>query len=137
MTSKAVDEEEPKKKLTLEQYRILRQKGTEAPGSGQYLHHDKAGVYRCAVCEQPLFSSDSKYDSTTPGLIGWPSFSEATGNDAVELKPDDSHGMQRLEVVCKNCGSHLGHLFEDDSSPNGKHYCINSACLAFQPTAKK
>jgi peptide-methionine (R)-S-oxide reductase len=92
-------------------------------------------MYNCAACGQALFSSDTKYESTTPGLIGWPAFSEAADNGSVELRDDDSLGMHRTEVVCSNCGSHLGHLFADDSSPNGQHYCINSICLDFK--AKK
>jgi peptide-methionine (R)-S-oxide reductase len=124
-----------KKKLTAEQYRVLREKGTEVPGTGKYVDFDKDGMYNCAACGQALFSSDTKYESTTPGLIGWPAFSEAADNGSVELRDDDSLGMHRTEVVCSNCGSHLGHLFADDSSPNGQHYCINSICLDFK--AKK
>ena len=126
-------DEDWKKKLTPEQYRVLREKGTEAPGSGKYLDFDEAGVYRCVACGAELFKSDSKYESTMPGLIGWPSFSEAANNDALELRDDNSLGMHRTEVVCKNCGGHLGHLFPDDTSPNGKHYCINSCTLDFKP----
>ncbi len=123
--------------LSDEQYRILRQKGTEHPGSGRLLHNHKTGEYNCSACGNLVFTSDTKYDSTTPGLIGWPSFTEAAGNGAVELKDDSSLGMHRTEVVCSNCGSHLGHLFEDESSPNGKHYCINSASLDFEPKIAK
>lgn len=126
-------DDEWRQSLTPEQYRVLRQKGTEAPGSGEYVDFNSDGMYACAACGQPLFSSDTKYESTMPGLIGWPAFSEAAQTGAVELKDDDSHGMHRTEVVCSNCGSHLGHLFEDDSSPNGQHYCINSVCLDFKP----
>lgn len=122
-----------KQKLTPEQYHILREKGTEAPGTGKYVNHHESGMYACAACGQALFSSNTKYESTTPGLIGWPAFSEVAKNDVIELKDDTSLGMNRTEVICKNCGSHLGHLFPDDSSPNGKHYCINSVCLAFEP----
>jgi len=125
-------EEEWKERLTPEQYRVLREKGTEVPGTGELLYNEDAGMYVCAACGQPLFSSKTKYESTVPGLIGWPSFSEAVNNDAVELQDDNSAGMQRTEVVCKNCGSHLGHLFPDDSSPNGKHFCINSVALDFK-----
>lgn len=128
-----VDEEELKKKLTPEQYHILREAGTETPFSGKYLNHNEKGMYTCAVCGARLFKSDSKYESHQPGLAGWPSFSEVASSDAVELKDDDSHGMHRLEVTCKNCGSHLGHLFDDEESSSGKHYCINSACLNFMP----
>lgn len=125
-------DEEWKAELTPEQYRVLRDKGTEVPGTGKYVDFNEDGMYHCAACGQALFTSDTKYESTMPGLIGWPAFSEAAKNDAVELRPDDSLGMSRTEVVCKNCGSHLGHLFDDPSSPNGKHYCINSVCLNFE-----
>lgn len=118
--------------LTDEQYRVLRKKGTEVPFSGKYVTSKEPGRYSCAACGTPLFSSKEKYDSTTPGLIGWPSFSEALSKDVVELQPDDSLGMHRTEVICASCGSHLGHLFEDETSPNGKHYCINSVCLDFK-----
>lgn len=124
-----------KKKLTPEQYRVLREKGTEAPGSGKYVDFYDDGMYHCAACGHELFSSGAKYESTMPGLIGWPAFSQAADKGVVELKDDDSLGMHRTEVLCSNCGSHLGHLFADDSSPNGQHYCINSVCLDF--TAKK
>lgn len=121
--------------LTDDQKDVLFNKGTEAPGTGKFLNHNEAGMYTCANCEAPLFSSDSKYESTTPGLIGWPSFSEAAANGAVELRDDNSLGMHRQEVVCKNCGVHLGHLFAADDSPNGQHYCINSASLGFNKQA--
>jgi peptide-methionine (R)-S-oxide reductase len=124
-------EDEWKQRLTPEQYRVLRQRGTEYPGSGELLLNDKTGEYTCAACGNVVFRSDTKYESTTPGLIGWPAFTEAAGNDAVELRPDTEMGLERTEVVCKNCGSHLGHLFDDPSSPNGQHYCINSVCLKF------
>jgi len=127
------NEDEWRQKLTPEQYHVLREKGTEIPGTGKYLNHNEAGEYTCAACGKVLFSSDTKYESTVPGLIGWPSFSEAADNKAVKLQDDNSLGMQRTEVVCGNCGSHLGHLFPDDSSPNGKHYCINSISLQFAP----
>jgi len=125
-------EDELKQRLTPEQYRVLRQKGTETPGTGDLLYNEIDGEYRCPVCNSLLFTSDAKYESTMPGLIGWPSFSEAASNDALVLQPDDSHGMHRTEVRCATCGSHLGHLFDDPSSPNGQHYCINSAALVFQ-----
>jgi peptide-methionine (R)-S-oxide reductase len=122
-----------KAKLTPEQYHVLREKGTEAPGTGKYVDFYKDGMYHCAACGQAVFKGDSKFESSMPGLIGWPAFSEAASRGAVELKPDDSLGMARTEVVCSKCGSHLGHLFEDDpSSPNGQHYCINSAALNFE-----
>jgi peptide-methionine (R)-S-oxide reductase len=127
--------DEYRDKLTPEQYRVLREKGTEAPGSGQYVDFYEDGTYHCAACSQPLFSSETKYESTMPGLIGWPAFSEAADRGAVKLEDDDSLGMHRTEVLCSSCGGHLGHLFPDDSSPNGQHYCINSVCLDFK--AKK
>lgn len=126
-------DEDWKAKLTPEQYHILREKGTEAPGTGTLLHNDKTGDYVCAACGTVVFKSGSKYESSLPGLIGWPAFSEAAANDAVELRPDDSLGMARTEVICTTCGSHLGHLFDDDpSSPTGQHYCINSGALDFK-----
>jgi peptide-methionine (R)-S-oxide reductase len=131
MTMK-LSEDEWKKKLTPEQYHILREKGTETPFSGKLLNQDADGNFVCAACGTVLFKSDSKYDSTIPGLEGWPSFADVAKSDAVELTDDTSFGMKRTEVTCKNCGSHLGHLFDDDSSPTGKHYCINSVALDFQ-----
>jgi peptide-methionine (R)-S-oxide reductase len=100
--------------------------------SGKLLHNDKTGDYRCAACGAVVFKSDTKYESNLPGLEGWPSFADVAASGAVELKDDDSLGMHRTEVVCQNCGSHLGHLFPDDSSPTGQHYCINSAALDFK-----
>jgi peptide-methionine (R)-S-oxide reductase len=127
-----LSEDEWKKKLTPEQYHVLREKGTEAPFSGKLLNQDSNGDFVCAACGAVLFKSDSKYDSTIAGLEGWPSFAEVAAGDAVELTDDSSFGMHRTEVTCKNCGSHLGHLFDDESSPTGKHYCINSASLNFK-----
>lgn len=126
-----VNEDELQAKLTPEQYHVLREKGTETPGTGELLYNEEKGEYHCPVCGSLLFTSDTKYESTTPGLIGWPSFSEAATNTALKLVPDDSLGMSRTEVQCATCGSHLGHLFDDASSPNGQHYCINSAALEF------
>lgn len=128
---KDVSDEEWKKKLTPEQFHILREKGTEAPYSGALLHNTDTGDYRCAACNNIIFSSSAKYESTESGLEGWPSFSEAV-EGAVNLVPDNSHGMHRTEVVCANCGSHLGHVFDAGDSPSGKHYCINSCALDFQ-----
>lgn len=125
-------EEYWKEKLTPEQYHILREKGTEVPGSGTLLNNDENGDYRCAACNTVVFSSKTKYESTIPGLIGWPSFSEVADSDAVELHEDYNFGMSRTEVICKTCGSHLGHLFDDDTSPTNKHYCINSCALNFK-----
>ncbi|HET9722135.1 MAG TPA: peptide-methionine (R)-S-oxide reductase MsrB [Candidatus Saccharimonadales bacterium] len=134
---KTYTDEELKKRLTPEQYHILREKGTEQPFSGKYLNHDEKGVYTCAVCGAELFRSDTKYESDIPGLAGWPSFYDVAKSDAVILSPDNSLGMQRTEVTCANCGSHLGHLFDDNSSPNGQHFCINSAALGFDPKKKR
>jgi peptide-methionine (R)-S-oxide reductase len=122
-----------KQKLTPEQYQALRKKGTETPFSGNHLDEAREGLYVCAACQAPLFKSNTKYESTTPGLLGWPSFSDVAATGAVELIDDDRYGMHRTEVVCTNCGSHLGHLFPDETSPTNKHYCINSVCLAFDP----
>lgn len=130
-------DDEWKKKLTPEQYHILREKGTETPFSGKLLHQDGNGDFICAACGTVLFKSDSKYDSTIPGLEGWPSFADVAKSDAVELTDDNSFGMHRTEVSCKNCGSHLGHLFDDESSPTGKHYCINSVALDFKEEPSK
>jgi peptide-methionine (R)-S-oxide reductase len=126
-----ITDDEYKAKLTPEQYRVLRERGTEAPFSGEFLNHNEQGMYTCAACGAKLFKSESKYESDIPGLAGWPSFADVIDAGAVELVDDNSHGMQRTEVVCKNCGSHLGHIFDDASSPTGKHYCINSVCLGF------
>ena len=119
-----MNEEEIKKKLTPEEYTVLREKGTEAPFSGKLLHDDRDGMYKCKVCGNDLFKSDAKFDSGT----GWPSFDEAIVG-AVKHIEDDSHGMHRTEVVCANCGSHLGHLFDDGPTKTGMRYCLNSVCL--------
>jgi len=124
-----MNDEELKKKLTPEQYHILREGGTEAPFSGKYHDSHEKGMYKCAVCGQELFSSDTKFDSGT----GWPSFTEPANLEHITLREDNSHGMTRTEVVCKNCGSHLGHLFDDGpADKGGKRYCINSACLLLE-----
>jgi peptide-methionine (R)-S-oxide reductase len=122
-----IDEHELKKRLTPQEYAVLREKGTEAPFSGEYVHTKEDGTYRCKVCGNALFSSDTKFDSGT----GWPSFDEALPG-AVRLVQDDSHGMHRTEVVCAQCGSHLGHIFDDGPTKTGKRYCMNSVCLDFE-----
>ena len=124
-----IDEEDLRKKLTLEQYKILREKGTEAPGSSPLLHEKGKGMFACVVCGNQLFSSETKFDSGT----GWPSFDQALPG-AVEYNDDSSHGMRRQEVVCAKCGSHLGHVFDDGPATTGKRYCINGACLLHEPS---
>ena len=116
-------------KLTNEQYRICRLKATEPPFTGKYWNNKNTGMYHCVACNQPLFSSDSKYQSGS----GWPSFNKAVDDGNLQLKSDRSFNMVRTEVLCGNCGSHLGHLFDDNSQPTGKYYCINSAALDFKP----
>jgi len=119
-----MSEDKWKNELTPEQYQILRQKGTEAAFSGQYYQTKDKGKYSCAACGADLFSSDTKFDSET----GWPSFDQAIPK-AIKLIPDNSHGVQRTEVVCAKCGSHLGHVFNDGPTQTGQRYCINSICL--------
>jgi len=134
--AKKLTDKEFKKRLSEAQYRVLREGATEAPGSGKYNKFDKPGVYRCAACGKPLFKSDKKFDSTAPGLAGWPAFSNAIDN-AIELKDDNTAGMHRTEIICSNCGSHLGHLFEDDAaSKSGKHYCVNCVAMDFEADKK-
>ena len=118
------DEAEWRKQLTPEQYRVLREKGTEPPFTGEFLHAEADGTFTCAACGNPLFASDAKFDSGT----GWPSFDEALPG-AVEQHTDTSHGMARTEITCARCGSHLGHVFDDGPTASGKRYCINSVCL--------
>ena len=128
-----MNDDDWKKKLTDEQYKVLREKGTEAPFSGKLLHNDKTGKYVCAACGNVLFDSNTKFESTLPGLVGWPAFSDPVNNDAVELRKDNSMGMNRTEIICTKCGGHIGHLFEGDyNSPNGMHYCTNSVSLDFK-----
>ena len=119
-----------KEKLTPEQYRVVRQKGTERPFSGALYNNHAKGVYECVACGQPLFSSDTKFDSGT----GWPSFDSPINLEHIELHEDKSFFMKRIEVVCKNCGAHLGHVFDDGLRETaGQRYCINSVSLNFRP----
>ncbi|HEX9875095.1 MAG TPA: peptide-methionine (R)-S-oxide reductase MsrB [Gammaproteobacteria bacterium] len=115
-------------RLTDEQYRVTQEAGTEAPFSGSYYKHDGQGMYRCVVCGNELFSSDTKFDSGT----GWPSFYAPAASEAVDSREDLSHGRGREEVVCGNCEAHLGHVFADGPNPTGLRYCINSAALDFE-----
>jgi len=121
--------EDWKKKLTPEQYHIMREGGTEGAFKGKYWNDHSKGMYKCAACGAELFSSDTKFDSGT----GWPSFTEPANKANVELRRDDAYGMNRTEVICKNCGSHLGHVFDDGpEDKGGKRYCINSVCLELE-----
>jgi len=128
--AKQFTDEELKKKLTPEQYHILREKGTEAPFTGKLLENKEQGAYVCPVCGNELFKSDQKFDSGS----GWPSFYDVASTGAVKLSEDNSGGMRRVEVTCAVCGSHLGHVFNDAyDQPTGQRFCINSASLDFMP----
>ncbi len=116
----------PEDKISKELYHVAREKGTEAPFTGKYWNSHEKGMYKCAICGNNLFSSDTKFDSGT----GWPSFTEPANLENIVLKEDSSNGMRRTEVECKNCGAHLGHVFDDGpKDKGGKRYCINSVCL--------
>lgn len=120
-------EDQWKEQLSDEQYRVLREKGTEAPHSGKYNVHFEQGEYRCAACNTKLFESNSKFESN----CGWPSFDDAI-EGAVEYVQDKTYGMLRTEILCANCGSHLGHVFDDGPTKTGQRYCVNSASIEFK-----
>lgn len=124
-------EQEWRQQLNDEQYRVTRQKGTEYPFSGTLLHNKDTGSYHCVCCQQPLFDSADKFDSG----CGWPSFSKAIEGQ-VRYEKDLSHGMSRIEILCRHCDAHLGHVFDDGPVPTGQRYCVNSVSLLFNPDVK-
>jgi len=134
MTEKVVkSDEEWKRVLTPEEYRLLRKKGTEIAFTGKLVYNKKKGIYTCAGCGNPLFTSDTKFDSGS----GWPSFYKPNTDESVEEHSDRSMFIERTEIVCAKCGGHLGHVFDDGPAPTGLRYCINSSALHFQEEAEK
>ena len=137
MDPSEINKDEMKSRLSEEEYNVLFEKGTEAPYSGKYRDHSEEGIYACKCCGTELFSSDTKSTSHILGLAGWPGFDEAIPG-RVDFKKDDSHGMNRTEVVCSTCGCHLGHVFDvGEQEKTGKHFCINSCALDFNGESKE